>query len=72
MKSIGKIDRDANMTDINSTVRGADVFYEDTYTLKDIIVDIADKTVTAFIRQFGWGDYTLLRCLNRVNDKVDI
>jgi phosphate transport system ATP-binding protein len=31
-------------------------------------VDIADKTVTAFIGPSGCGKSTFLRCLNRMND----
>jgi phosphate transport system ATP-binding protein len=35
-------------------------------------VDIEDKTVTAFIGPSGCGKSTFLRCLNRMNDTIDI
>jgi phosphate transport system ATP-binding protein len=36
------------------------------------LVDILDKTVTAFIGPSGCGKSTFLRCLNRMNDTIDI
>jgi phosphate transport system ATP-binding protein len=38
--------------------------------LKDVNVDILDKTVTAFIGPSGCGKSTFLRCLNRMNDTI--
>jgi phosphate transport system ATP-binding protein len=35
-------------------------------------VDIKDKTVTAFIGPSGCGKSTFLRCLNRMNDTIDV
>ena len=35
-------------------------------------MDILDKTVTAFIGPSGCGKSTFLRCLNRMNDTIDI
>jgi len=35
-------------------------------------VDILDNTVTAFIGPSGCGKSTFLRCLNRMNDTIDI
>ncbi|RGP35031.1 phosphate ABC transporter ATP-binding protein, partial [Pseudotabrizicola alkalilacus] len=40
------------------------------HALKDVDVDILDKTVTAFIGPSGCGKSTFLRCLNRMNDTV--
>jgi phosphate transport system ATP-binding protein len=48
------------------------VYYGDTHALKDVNVDITDKTVTAFIGPSGCGKSTFLRCLNRMNDTIDI
>jgi phosphate transport system ATP-binding protein len=48
------------------------VFYGDTHAIKDVSVDILDKTVTAFIGPSGCGKSTFLRCLNRMNDTIDI
>ena len=67
--------------------RGVDVFYgagaagrsaadmaadaSVTHAIKDVSVDIADKTVTAFIGPSGCGKSTFLRVLNRMNDTID-
>ena len=42
------------------------------HALKDVGVDILDKTVTAFIGPSGCGKSTFLRCINRMNDTIDI
>ena len=54
------------------SARGVQVYYGDTHAIKDVDVDIADKTVTAFIGPSGCGKSTFLRCLNRMNDSIDI
>jgi phosphate transport system ATP-binding protein len=48
------------------------VFYGDAQAIKDVDVDIRDKTVTSFIGPSGCGKSTFLRCLNRMNDTIDI
>ena len=48
------------------------VFYGDTHAIKDVNVQIEDKTVTAFIGPSGCGKSTFLRCLNRMNDTIDV
>ncbi len=48
------------------------VFYGETHAIKDVNVDIQDKTVTAFIGPSGCGKSTFLRCLNRMNDTIDV
>jgi phosphate transport system ATP-binding protein len=48
------------------------VYYGDTHAIKDVNVDIADKTVTSFIGPSGCGKSTFLRCINRMNDTIDI
>ncbi len=52
--------------------RNVQVFYGDTHAIKDVDVDIVDKTVTAFIGPSGCGKSTFLRCINRMNDTIDI
>ncbi len=54
------------------SARTVQVFYGDTHAIKDVDVDIADKTVTAFIGPSGCGKSTFLRCLNRMNDTIDV
>ncbi|QGZ36380.1 phosphate ABC transporter ATP-binding protein [Stappia indica] len=48
------------------------VFYGDTHAIKDVSIRIEEKTVTAFIGPSGCGKSTFLRCLNRMNDTIDI
>ncbi|WP_407696730.1 phosphate ABC transporter ATP-binding protein PstB [Sedimentitalea xiamensis] len=51
--------------------RNVNVFYGDTHAIRDVNVDIANNTVTAFIGPSGCGKSTFLRCLNRMNDTID-
>jgi phosphate transport system ATP-binding protein len=48
------------------------VYYGQSHALKDVSVDILDKTVTAFIGPSGCGKSTFLRCLNRMNDTIPV
>ncbi|THD74867.1 phosphate ABC transporter ATP-binding protein [Thalassobius vesicularis] len=48
------------------------VYYGDTHAIKDVSVDLLANTVTAFIGPSGCGKSTFLRCLNRMNDTIDI
>jgi len=50
--------------------RKVQVFYGDSHAIKDVDIDIADRTVTAFIGPSGCGKSTFLRCLNRMNDTI--
>ncbi|SLN12373.1 Phosphate import ATP-binding protein PstB [Roseovarius litorisediminis] len=61
-----------DQTDIKFSARNVQVYYGDTHAIKDVDVDIADKTVTAFIGPSGCGKSTFLRCLNRMNDTIDV
>ena len=56
--------------DTKFEARDVQVFYGDKQALKDVSVDILDKTVTAFIGPSGCGKSTFLRCLNRMNDTI--
>ncbi len=58
--------------DIKITAKGVDVFYGDTHAIKEVNVDIQNRAVTAFIGPSGCGKSTFLRCLNRMNDTIDI
>ena len=55
---------------IKIMARKAQVYYGANHALKDVDVDIMDKTVTAFIGPSGCGKSTFLRCLNRMNDTI--
>lgn len=48
------------------------VFYGDKQALFDVDIDITYREVTALIGPSGCGKSTFLRCLNRMNDVVDI
>ncbi len=54
------------------TARNVDVYYGDNHAIKDVSVDIGDKAVTAFIGPSGCGKSTFLRCINRMNDTIDV
>jgi len=85
--SIGKkmIDMSSNITDVVSLdvanlsaedtaleIKNLDLFYGDKQALFDVSMKIPKKQVTAFIGPSGCGKSTLLRCINRMNDLVDI
>ncbi len=65
-------ERDVTQQETKFSARGVQVYYGDTHAIKDVDVDLADKTVTAFIGPSGCGKSTFLRCLNRMNDTIDI
>lgn len=65
-------ERDVEVKDIKIAAKGVQVYYGDTHAIKDVSVQIEDKTVTAFIGPSGCGKSTFLRCLNRMNDTIDI
>ncbi|MEQ8666759.1 MAG: phosphate ABC transporter ATP-binding protein PstB [Rhodospirillales bacterium] len=48
------------------------VFYGDKQALFDVDLDINENQVTALIGPSGCGKSTYLRCLNRMNDTIDI
>jgi phosphate transport system ATP-binding protein len=48
------------------------VYYGDAAAIKHVSMEILDNTVTAFIGPSGCGKTTFLRCLNRMNDTIDI
>ncbi|PZX17557.1 phosphate ABC transporter ATP-binding protein (PhoT family) [Palleronia aestuarii] len=72
MNDMRLIERDSTMKDTKISARGVQVWYGDTHAIKDVSVEIADKTVTAFIGPSGCGKSTFLRCLNRMNDTIDV
>ncbi|MGB3315044.1 MAG: phosphate ABC transporter ATP-binding protein PstB [Albidovulum sp.] len=58
--------------EIKISAKAVQVYYGDNHAIKDVDVEIADRTVTAFIGPSGCGKSTFLRCLNRMNDTIDI
>lgn len=53
-------------------VRNLDLYYSDFQALKGLDLDIQENKVTAFIGPSGCGKSTFLRCLNRMNDLIDV
>ena len=49
-----------------------DVFYGEEQAIFDISMQVPARAVTAFIGPSGCGKSTYLRCINRMNDTIDI
>jgi phosphate transport system ATP-binding protein len=64
------LERNVEVEKNKIAAQGVQVFYGENHALKDVNVDILDKTVTAFIGPSGCGKSTFLRCLNRMNDTI--
>ncbi len=54
------------------STRNVDVFYADNQAIHDVSLDIGKNEVIALIGPSGCGKSTYLRCLNRMNDTIDI
>ena len=52
--------------------KSVSVFYGPKQALFDVDLSVAEKQVTALIGPSGCGKSTFLRCLNRMNDVIDI
>jgi phosphate transport system ATP-binding protein len=48
-----------------------DVYYGDDHALKGVSMEIPERSVTALIGPSGCGKSTYLRCLNRMNDRIN-
>ena len=72
MYDLKKSELDVDQAKTKISARNVQVFYGDTHAIKDVNVEIADKTVTSFIGPSGCGKSTFLRCINRMNDTIDI
>ena len=48
------------------------VHYGDKHAIQNVTIDIGANEVVAFIGPSGCGKSTFLRCLNRMNDTIDI
>ncbi|MBS0564866.1 MAG: phosphate ABC transporter ATP-binding protein [Proteobacteria bacterium] len=70
MNDLRLTERDLDNRTARMTARKVQVHYGQNHALKDVDVDILDKTVTAFIGPSGCGKSTFLRCLNRMNDTI--
>ena len=52
--------------------RNVNMYYGDSQALFDVDLDISAQNVTALIGPSGCGKSTFLRCLNRMNDTIEI
>jgi len=57
---------------VKMETRNVNVFYGEKQALFDVNLDIRQNQVTSLIGPSGCGKSTYLRCLNRMNDVVDI
>jgi phosphate transport system ATP-binding protein len=53
------------------TAEDLDVYYGDDHAIKSVSMEIPEKSVTALIGPSGCGKSTFLRCLNRMNDRIN-
>ena len=67
-KTIGEVYVD----NARMTARDVDVFYGDKQAIDSVTLDIGVGQVISFIGPSGCGKSTFLRCLNRMNDTIDI
>ncbi|MCV6583930.1 MAG: phosphate ABC transporter ATP-binding protein PstB [Marinibacterium sp.] len=74
MYDIPNTNRDAAVesNEVKFKCTDCQVYYGDTHAIKDVSCDLRDRTVTAFIGPSGCGKSTFLRCLNRMNDTIDV
>ncbi|MFI0394732.1 phosphate ABC transporter ATP-binding protein PstB [Paracoccus jiaweipingae] len=72
MNDMRILERSVDQDEIKISARDVQVYYGDKHAIKDVNVDIQDKAVTAFIGPSGCGKSTFLRCLNRMNDTIDV
>ncbi|MFP8891703.1 phosphate ABC transporter ATP-binding protein PstB [Natrialbaceae archaeon A-CW2] len=52
--------------------RDLDVFYGEDQALRSVDIEIPEHKVTAIIGPSGCGKSTFLRCINRMNDMIDV
>lgn len=72
MNDMRLTERVVDATKIKISAKDVQVYYGASHAIKDVNIEILDKTVTAFIGPSGCGKSTFLRCLNRMNDTIPI
>lgn len=72
MNDMRIVERKVDTNEVKIAAKDVQVYYGDNHAIKDVSVEIEDKTVTAFIGPSGCGKSTFLRCINRMNDTIDI
>lgn len=64
--------QEMNTNPIKMSGENVSVFYGDKQALFDVNLEIPERQVMALIGPSGCGKSTFLRCLNRMNDTIDI
>jgi len=70
VNSIVASNTEVTNTKIKMCARNVSVFYGAMQALRDITLDIPDRTITAIIGASGCGKSTFLRLFNRMNDLI--
>ena len=68
-KTVGSI---STSKDVVMSVKDCNVFYGENQALKNINLEVGKSEVIALIGPSGCGKSTFLRCLNRLNDTIDL
>ncbi|YAI81628.1 MAG: phosphate ABC transporter ATP-binding protein PstB [cyanobacterium endosymbiont of Rhopalodia sterrenbergii] len=63
---------DSIKTETVFSLENVNIFYGDYHAVRDVTFTIPKNKVTAFIGPSGCGKSTILRCLNRLNDLIEI
>jgi len=68
-ETVGSI---SSSKDVVMSVKDCNVFYGENQALKNINLEVGKSEVIALIGPSGCGKSTFLRCLNRLNDTIDL
>jgi phosphate transport system ATP-binding protein len=63
---------DVRVAEPRMSCTNVNVYYGDKHAIKDVNLDVGKNQVVAMIGPSGCGKSTFLRCLNRMNDTIDI
>ncbi|MGI9220905.1 MAG: phosphate ABC transporter ATP-binding protein PstB [Woeseiaceae bacterium] len=69
---LGKTVGDVRCENPFIVAENVDVHYGTNHAIKDVTLEIGKKEVIALIGPSGCGKSTFLRCLNRMNDSIDV
>lgn len=53
-------------------LKDCDIYYGKNKAVRDVTMDIPPRQITAFIGPSGCGKSTIIRCLNRLNDLIEV
>ncbi|ELZ33124.1 phosphate ABC transporter ATP-binding protein PstB [Halorubrum tebenquichense] len=68
----GRGEAPLNARDTVIEARNLDVYYGEEQAINDVSMEINEHDVTALIGPSGCGKSTFLRCINRMNDMIDV